>query len=104
MGNALDAVADGGAIAVRCAAADDGGVKVQVSDNGKGMSEEVRKHIFEPFYSTKKDKGTGLGMFITYGIVRRLGGDIDVESEEGRGTTFTITLPHMPPQSAGGDA
>lgn len=43
-------------------------------------------------------------MFITYGIVRRLGGDIDVESEEGRGTTFTITLPHMPPQSAGGDA
>ena len=68
------------------------------------MSEEVRKHIFEPFYSTKKDKGTGLGMFITYGIVRRLGGSIDVESEEGRGTTFTITLPHMPPQSAGGEA
>ncbi len=104
MGNALDAVADGGAIAVRCAATDAGGVKVQVSDNGKGMSEEVRKHIFEPFYSTKKDKGTGLGMFITYGIVRRLGGGIDVESEEGRGTTFTITLPHMPPQSARGEA
>ena len=57
------------------------------------MPEEVQSHIFEPFYSTKKDKGTGLGMFITYGIVRRLGSKIEVRSREGEGTTFIITLP-----------
>lgn len=59
------------------------------------------RHIFEPFYSTKKDKGTGLGMFITYGIVRRLGGDIHVESEEGKGSTVRVTLPLTPPEGAG---
>ena len=69
-----------------------------VTDNGKGMSPEVIKHIFEPFYSTKKEKGNGLGMFITYGIVRRLGGEITVDSTEGKGTTVSITLPLTPPE------
>ena len=71
-----------------------------VRDNGKGMPREVLRHIFEPFYSTKKDKGTGLGMFITYGIVRRLGGDIRVDSEEGRGSTVRVTLPLAPPDGS----
>ena len=69
-------------------------------DNGKGMPQEVLRHIFEPFYSTKKNKGTGLGMFITYGIVRRLGGDIRVESEEGRGSVVRIILPLIPPDGS----
>ena len=103
LGNALDAVSDveqGGRIEVSCSCPDKASVAVSVKDNGKGMPPDVLKHIFEPFYSTKKDKGTGLGMFITYGIVRRLGGDIVVESEEGRGSLVRITLPLTPPEGA----
>ena len=86
-------------IKISCAAGAQG-LEVAVRDNGKGMAPDVLKHIFEPFYSTKKDKGTGLGMFITYGIVRRLGGDIQVESEEGKGSTVRVRLPLTPPDSA----
>ena len=56
------------------------------------MSKETMKHIFEPFFTTKKDYGTGLGLSITYGIVKKLGGDIRVESQEGKGTKFTVIL------------
>ena len=98
MGNALDAVPDGGKVDIACSRMADGGLLVRVTDNGKGMSPEVIKHIFEPFYSTKKEKGNGLGMFITYGIVRRLGGEITVDSTEGKGTTVSITLPLTPPE------
>ena len=90
----------GGRIEVSCACSGAGAVTVSVKDNGKGMPPDVLKHIFEPFYSTKKDKGTGLGMFITYGIVRRLGGEIVVESEEGRGSVIRIILPLTPPEGA----
>ena len=110
VGNALDALANGeGAgqspqgegryVKIRCQS-QGGQMLVSVEDNGKGMSPEVLRHIFEPFYSTKKDKGTGLGMFITYGIVRKLGGEIHVQSEEGRGSTISITLPLTPPDVA----
>jgi two-component system NtrC family sensor kinase len=94
--NALAAVADGGrinAIARPLPLPEGQAVEVSVRDNGCGMSEETLKHIFEPFFTTKRGKGTGLGMSITYGIVKRLGGDIAVESEQGVGTTITITLP-----------
>jgi two-component system NtrC family sensor kinase len=64
-----------------------------VEDNGCGMSEETRNHIFEPFYTTKKEEGTGLGMSITYGIVKRLGGDLKIHSKLNAGTTVTILLP-----------
>jgi two-component system NtrC family sensor kinase len=57
------------------------------------MSKETLKHVFEPFYTTKKGEGTGLGLPITYGIVKKLGGDITVQSMEGKGTTITIYLP-----------
>lgn len=103
MGNALDAVSakDGtGLVRVSCSCPDAASIAVSVKDNGKGMPPDVLKHIFEPFYSTKKDKGTGLGMFITYGIVRRLGGRITVESEEGQGSVISVTLPLTPPEGA----
>jgi two-component system NtrC family sensor kinase len=94
--NALAAVADGGRIkAVARPVAGSGGeaVEVRVEDNGCGMSEETLKHVFEPFFTTKKGQGTGLGLSITYGIIKRLGGEIAVESTQGVGTALTITLP-----------
>ena len=71
----------------------DNGIEVTVSDSGKGIAEEYIDHIFEPFFSEKKEKAIGLGLSITYGIVKKLGGDIHVESKVGRGTTFIVTLP-----------
>src|SRR6185503_9076805 len=68
-------------------------VRVTVTDSGTGMPETVRQRIFEPFYSTKGEGGSGLGLSMAYSIVRRHGGEIEVESEPGRGTTFTLTFP-----------
>jgi two-component system, NtrC family, sensor kinase len=65
---------------------------ITVSDSGKGIPRESVEKIFEPFFTTK-DKGTGLGLAIVFNIIRKHNGDITVESEEGKGTTFTITLP-----------
>ena len=65
---------------------------ITISDNGIGMSEETASHIFEPYFTTKA-KGTGLGMTITYKIIKEFSGDIQVSSVAGEGTVFTITLP-----------
>lgn len=92
--NALDAVKDGGLIGVSTCRGEGDGVSVSVRDNGHGIPPDSLSRIFEPFYSTKeKGKGTGLGLSITYGIVKKLGGDIKVESVVGEGTTFTVDLP-----------
>ncbi len=91
--NARDVMPEGGRIAIRAGAS--GPLAwVEITDTGPGMSEEVRMRIFEPFYTTKPPgSGTGLGMAITYGIVQGHHGDITVESEPGRGTTFTLSFP-----------
>jgi signal transduction histidine kinase len=69
-------------------------VSLSIRDNGCGISEAHLNKIFEPFFTTKKEgKGTGLGLSITYGLVKKLHGDITVQSKEGEGTTFVITLP-----------
>lgn len=68
-------------------------VVIQVSDNGHGMPPEVRRHIFEPFYTTKGVRGTGLGLSVAYGIISRYKGTITCDSTPGIGTTFTIRLP-----------
>jgi signal transduction histidine kinase/CheY-like chemotaxis protein len=68
-------------------------VHLSVSDDGVGMEEEVRARCFEPFFSTKGDRGTGLGLATCHGIVQQAGGQISVESAPGRGTTFHVHLP-----------
>ena len=72
---------------------DQDAVYVKVKDTGIGISEQDIRHVFEPFYSSKKRQGTGLGLSVSYGIIREHGGDIFVESKEKEGTTFTIKLP-----------
>ena len=67
------------------------GVKIEVEDEGVGISAEQLSRIFDPFYTTRKD-GTGLGLSLSYGIIKRLGGTIEVKSTEGKGTVFTIGL------------
>jgi C4-dicarboxylate-specific signal transduction histidine kinase len=73
---------------------ENGNVIVTVRDNGVGMSEEVKSKLFEPFFTTKKiGKGTGLGVSISYGIVKDYEGTIEIQSQEGEGTTFILTFP-----------
>jgi len=89
--NAVHALPNGGDLVVR-ADEEDHRVKIRVSDTGTGMSSETIEKVFEPFYTTK-DKGTGLGLAIVFNIIQKHQGEIEVASAEGKGTTFTITLP-----------
>ena len=95
--NAVQAMQDGGKITVRIEREPDqrgrpSYVRIAIRDNGAGMDEETKARLFEPFFSTK-DRGTGLGMSITLGIVAAHKGRIDVDSLPGRGTDFIISLP-----------
>jgi PAS domain S-box-containing protein len=76
----------------------DGFVMVEVRDNGEGMTEEIKKNIFTPFFSTKKKLGTGVGLTLTSRIIRQHGGESEVESELGEGTIFRFSLPVKGPQ------
>jgi two-component system NtrC family sensor kinase len=93
--NAFEAVEDGGniTIATKENEKDPGTVEVAIADDGCGIHPDNLKHIFDPFYSRGKEQGTGLGLSISYGIIAKCGGDIRVESELGKGSTFTVVLP-----------
>jgi two-component system NtrC family sensor kinase len=76
-------------------------VRIEVTDDGSGIPPEIRQRIFDPFFTTKPiGQGTGLGLSISYGIIKDHGGQIEVESEPGRGTTFVVTLPMVPSRAA----
>jgi CheY-like chemotaxis protein/anti-sigma regulatory factor (Ser/Thr protein kinase) len=89
--NAIDAMPNGGRITLS-ATETDGQVEIRVTDSGTGMAEEVRSRIFDPFFTTKGKAGMGLGLAVSYGIICRHEGSLEVESELGRGTSFVIKL------------
>ena len=90
--NAVEALPRGGRLVVEGSRLD-GQIVLSVADSGVGMPEDVRQRAHEPFFTTKGVKATGLGLSVAYGIARRHGGDLTVQSEEGRGTTVRVTLP-----------
>jgi two-component system NtrC family sensor kinase len=93
--NAIQAMLDGGTLQIRAHSSSDRQLMViDVADTGVGIDPEHLPRIFDPFYTTKQvGRGTGLGLSVTYGIVEKHGGHIDVKSRKGEGTTFTVTLP-----------
>jgi signal transduction histidine kinase/DNA-binding response OmpR family regulator len=97
--NAVDAMPEGGTLSIR-GSADTGRAVVKITDDGVGMGPDVLSRIFDPFYSTKGERGNGLGLSIAYGIVSRSGGDISATSKPGEGTTFIISLPSAVDQPA----
>ena len=102
--NAVDAMPQGGNLwlTTRCSG-EDGTVRVVVRDDGAGIPTEILPRIFEPFLTTKETgRGVGLGLAISQSILERHNGTIEVQSEVGRGTTFTLTLPSESAISAEG--
>lgn len=93
--NAVQAMGDGGLLKVIAGLDEESvAVKVKIIDTGVGIPKENIPHLFEPFFTTKPPgEGTGLGLSVTYGIIKKHGGNIEVESVPGQGTTFTVTLP-----------
>jgi len=94
--NAIHAMPDGGTLTLRSFDADrDGnaGISVEVADTGIGMSADIIDKVFDPFFTSKRREGTGLGLSISQTLIKRQRGQISVESEVGRGSTFRVWLP-----------
>lgn len=95
--NAIDAIGKDGVIRINSTRSN-GEIHVRVADNGRGIPEEALKKVFDPFYTTKQNgKGTGLGLWVSYNIIEKMGGTINLTSKEGEGSTFTVTLPIVVP-------
>jgi len=90
--NSIDAMPEGGMVTFRTGH-ENGHVFIEASDNGIGIPETIRQRIFDPFFTTKGVQRSGLGLSVSYGIIRRHNGEIQMKSQEGRGTTFMIRLP-----------
>ena len=104
--NAVDAMPSGGEIRVATQENRER-VVIYITDTGTGMGPEVKQRLFDPFFTTKGKAGTGMGLAVSFGIIRRHEGSIEVDSEPGRGTTFKISLPKVTPaqtDAAGTDA
>jgi signal transduction histidine kinase/CheY-like chemotaxis protein/PAS domain-containing protein len=101
--NAIDAMPKGGAVTIRTHPGGNGRVYVEVIDTGTGMDEETRRRCLEPFYTTKGERGTGLGLAMVYGVMQRHNGEIEIESAPGAGTTmrlsFAVTEARLPTAS-----
>jgi CheY-like chemotaxis protein len=97
--NAVDAMPSGGEVRVSVQESRER-VAIAIADTGSGMTPEVKQRLFDPFFTTKGKAGTGMGLAVSFGIIRRHEGSIDVESEPGRGTTFKISLPKVTPTTA----
>ncbi|MDP1807959.1 MAG: ATP-binding protein [Actinomycetota bacterium] len=99
MNNAIDAMPRGGRLEIYVTK-DGGQVEVSFADSGDGMSEEMLERIFEPFFSSKTEGGTGLGLSLAHSVIRQHNGSIDVSSSPGFGTNFTIKLPAVPDEES----
>jgi signal transduction histidine kinase len=98
--NASQAITANGVITLRTGCAKDW-VWVEIGDNGAGIAPDILNRIFDPFFTTKPvGKGTGLGLSLSYNIINKHGGRIEVASELGKGTRFTVHLPVNPPQTS----
>ena len=99
--NAVQASPSGGVITLRTQAPSEEMVEVEVEDQGHGISAEHMSHLFEPFFTTKPvGQGMGLGLSVSYGIIRDHGGTLEVDSTPGQGARFRVRIPRQPPQEA----
>jgi two-component system NtrC family sensor kinase len=96
--NAIDAIGDNGTIEVVTTKTNDF-ISASIKDDGPGIAAELQKRVFDPFITTKQvGKGVGLGLWVSYNIMEKMGGSITVNSEEGIGATFTVEIPIVFPE------